>query len=170
MISPELTALEALGIAIRSEIDAQDLYKDLAEKCKNDLFKEKLLVLHNEEKKHQTILENLHKQFFGEVELKIPPTETVKKKVYGGINKPEKIMDILRYAIELERKSREFYLDCADLVQDLSGKRMFRFLADMEFNHQMMLTNELEMIEKYPSYFDQTVPFEVEQSFIRRKE
>ncbi|NPV12240.1 MAG: hypothetical protein HPY57_10660 [Ignavibacteria bacterium] len=71
--------------------------------------------------------------------------------MFGDFQKPESISDILRYAINLERKSREFYLDCAELVQDLSGKRMFRFLADMEFNHQMILTNELEMIEKYPS-------------------
>lgn len=170
MISPELTALEALGIAIRSEIDAQDLYKELADKCKNDLFKEKLLILHKEEKKHQVILENLHRQLFSEVELKIPATETIKKKVFGEIQRPEKISDILKYAIDLERKSREFYLDCADLVQDLSGKRMFRFLADMEFNHQMILANELEMIEKYPTYFDQTIPFEAEQSFVRQKE
>jgi rubrerythrin len=151
MITPELTALEALGIAIRSEIDAQELYKELADKCKNEFFKDKLLNLHKEEKKHQAILENLHQQLFSEVELKIPPTETIKKKIFGDFQNPESISDILRYAINLERKSREFYLDCAELVQDLSGKRMFRFLADMEFNHQMILTNELEMIEKYPS-------------------
>lgn len=170
MIAPELTALEALGIAIRSEIDAQELYKELADKCNNELLKEKLLILHKEEKKHQTILENLHTQLFSEVELKIPPTETIKKKVFGEAKKPEKITDILKYAIDLERKSKEFYLDCAELVQDLSGKRMFRYLADMEFNHQMILTNELEMLEKYPAYFDQVIPFEVEQSFVRRKE
>jgi len=170
MISPDLTALEALGIAIRSEIDAQELYKELADKCNNDLLKNRLLILHNEEKRHQTILENIHKQLFSEVELKIPPTETIKKKIFGEVKKPEKITDLLKYAIDLERKSKEFYLDCAELVQDLSGKRMFRFLADMEFNHQMMLTNELEMIEKYPTYFEQTIPFEVEQSFVRRKE
>jgi len=170
MIAPDLTALEALGIAIRSEIDAQELYKELADKCNNDLLKNRLLILHNEEKRHQTILENIHKQLFSEVELKIPPTETIKKKIFGEVKKPEKITDLLKYAIDLERKSKEFYLDCAELVQDLSGKRMFRFLADMEFNHQMMLTNELEMIEKYPTYFDQTIPFEVEQSFVRRKE
>jgi|YNPMSStandDraft_1061717.scaffolds.fasta_scaffold02671_7 rubrerythrin len=170
MIAPDLTALEALGIAIRSEIDAQELYKELADKCNNDLLKNRLLILHNEEKRHQTILENIHKQLFSEVELKIPPTETIKKKIFGEVKKPEKITDLLKYAIDLERKSKEFYLDCAELVQDLSGKRMFRFLADMEFNHQMMLTNELEMIEKYPTYFEQTIPFEVEQSFVRRKE
>ena len=36
MVEEEITSLEALGIAIRSEIDAQEVYKDLAEFCEND--------------------------------------------------------------------------------------------------------------------------------------
>jgi len=37
MIAEDLTALEALGIAIRSEIDAQEIYQDLADLSQNDL-------------------------------------------------------------------------------------------------------------------------------------
>jgi hypothetical protein len=39
---------------------------------------------------------------------------------------------------------------------------MFRFLADMKFSHQMLLNAELEMIEKYPSYYEGPGSWEAE--------
>ena len=64
--------------------------------------------------------------------------------------------------LEQEKDIREFFLDCAETATDLSGKRMFRFLADMKFSHQMMLAAELDMIEKYPAYYQGQSSWEVE--------
>lgn len=169
MISPDLTALEALEISIRTEIDSQYLYQELAKKCNNDILKERFISLYKEEIKHQTILTQIHKELFPEVELKIPPSQISLDELKSKLNKPEGILEILKFAIDKEKKSREFYLDAADLVQDISGKRMFRFLADMEFTHQMILNAELEMIEKYPLYFDQMINYGPEQTFQIKK-
>jgi rubrerythrin len=80
----------------------------------------------------------------------------------------------LQLAIDEEKRSREFYLDCAETVKDLSGKRMFRFLADMEFSHQSLLNAEYELLEKYPAYFEGQKPWEVESRLrtdkIKRRE
>jgi hypothetical protein len=39
-------------------------------------------------------------------------------------------------------------------VDDLSGKGMLKFLADMEYSHLMSLTAEYDMLVKYPHYYE----------------
>ena len=48
-VSAELTSVEVLGIAIRSEIEAAKLYERLEGKVKNSDLKEKLSFLKSEE-------------------------------------------------------------------------------------------------------------------------
>jgi rubrerythrin len=174
MIGEEITALEALGIAIRSEIDAQDVYKDLASMCEEEMLRDKFLNMQNEERKHQILLEKMYKDMFPDVELALPESRLPKDAIDSKARRKCNIKDILHIAIDEEKKSREFYLDCAETVSDLSGKRMFRFLADMEFSHQALLNAELELLEKYPSYFEGQKPWEVESRLrtekIRRRE
>lgn len=163
MIEKEITALEALGIAIRSEIDAQEVYKDLATMCEDELLRDKFLNLFHEEKKHQIILEKMYKEMFPDVDLILPESQLPPKVDASKKRRKLNLKDVLLIALEEEKKSREFYLDCAQIVTDLSGKRMFRFLADMEFTHQVLLNAELELLEKYPNYFEGQIPWEVEQ-------
>lgn len=108
MISPDLTSLEALEISIRTEIDSQELYKEIADQCKNDFLKERFLNLMNEEKKHQAILMKMHKELFKEVELKIPSSQINKDEILVKLYKPESVADVIKFAIEKEKKSREF--------------------------------------------------------------
>lgn len=162
MVGEEITALEALGIAIRIEMDAQEVYKDLASMCEEELIRDKFLNMYHEERKHQALLEKMYKDMFPEADLALPPSRLPKEVVDSKARRKSGIKDVLRLAIEEEKKSREFYLDCAETVTDLSGKRMFRFLADMEFSHQALLNAELELLEKYPAYFEGHKPWEVE--------
>lgn len=162
MIDQDLTALEALGIAIRHEIDAQELYKGLAGRTENELMRDRFLNLYQAQKKHQKILEKKYKEMFPNVELKIPPSQLPKEVYSKKLGKNLTLRDILKVAIEREKRSREFFLDCAEAVTDLSGKRMFRFLADMKFQYAMILSAELEVIEKYPAYYEGTKSWEAE--------
>lgn len=162
MIDKEITSLEALGIAIRSEIDAQEVYKDLAALCDDELLRDKFLNLYHEEKKHQTLLEKMYKEMFPEVDLVLPESKLPKTAADSRRRKKLGLKDVLLLAIDEEKKSREFYLDCAEIVSELSGKRMFRFLADMEFSHHALLNAELELLEKYPAYFEGQQPWEAE--------
>jgi rubrerythrin len=174
MVEEGITALEALGIAIRSEIDAQEVYKDLASMCEEELMRDKFLNMHHEERKHQALLEKMYKDMFPEVDLSLPASRLPKEVLDSKARRKHSIKEILHLAIDEEKKSREFYLDCAETVTDLSGKRMFRFLADMEFSHQALLNAELELFEKYPAYFEGQKPWEVESRLrtnqIKRRE
>ena len=161
----DLTALEALGIAIRSEIDAQELYRDLSEMCNDDLLKDRFMNLYSEEKRHQVLLEHKYKEMFPETELILPQSQLPVEAVEKDTRKKMKIKDVLQIAINEEKRSREFYLDCASTIKDLSGIRMFRFLADMEFSHQMILTAEYELLDKYPAYVEGPQSWDAETRF-----
>ena len=162
MVAEDLTALEALGIAIRSEIDAQEIYKDLAGLTENHLLRDRFLNLYEEEKRHEILLEKMYKEMFPEVEPSLPSSQLPKEVLTSAARKKLNVNDVIKLAIDEEKRSKEFYLDCISNIKDLSGQRMLRFLADMEFSHQMILTAELEMIEKYPHYFLDQQNWEVE--------
>ena len=155
MAEEEITALEALGIAIRDLIDAQDIYLDLASMTENDLIRDRFKNLYSEEKIHQKLLEEKYKEMFPNVDLMIPNSKLPKEAKESKRRKKMEIRDVLKLAIGEHKRSREFYLDCIESDIDPSGKRMFRFLADMKFSHQMILSVELEMLEKYPTYMEE---------------
>lgn len=163
MIAENLTALEALALAIRIEMDAQELYQNLASMTENDLLKERFLNLYQEERRHQVLLEKKYREMFPNVDLQLPETQLPRGILDEKIAKSPGIKDVLQIAIDEVKKAKEFYLDCAETEGDLSGKRMFRFLADMKFSHQMILNAELEVIEKYPSYYEGQSTWEVEK-------
>lgn len=169
MLAEDITALEALGIAIRNEIDSQGIYQDLADLTQNELLKERFLNLVKEEKQHQILLEKKYNEMFPDVPLKIPESQMPKHLNSSIARRKLSIREILKIAIEEEKRARDFYLDCAEIVKDLSGKRIFRFLSDMEFSHQMILAAEYEMIDKYPQYFKDVEQWEVEDRLRKEK-
>jgi rubrerythrin len=169
MLQEGATALEALGIAIRNEIDAQALYQDLASLAKDEVLKERFLNLHQEERRYRLLLEKKYREMFPGVDLQIPPSQLPIEIHDENLNKNLTLKDVLEIAINAEKTAREFYLDCAETTPDLSGKRMFRFLADMRFSHQMILAAELEIIEKYPAYYRVTKDWEAETTLKKEK-
>ena len=73
-------------------------------------------------------------------------------------------LDVIKLAMEEERHAREFYLNAANRTNEPSGQRLLRFLADMEYTHEMRLKAEYEMLLRYPNYFDSGIdPWRPEQ-------
>jgi rubrerythrin len=157
MVTADLTALEALGIAIRAEADAAELYTEMAARVGNPLLAQKLQLLASEETQHQRMLEHAYRERFPEVPFEMPPSQLPKEISCAPLREKHTLKHILSCAIEEERRSHEFYLRAADRVNDPSGRQMFHFLADWEFCHQMALTAEYEMVTRYPRYFEQAV-------------
>jgi len=152
----DLTALEALGIAIRAETDAAEIYREVAGRIGNRLPQERVLLLANEELQHKRILEEAYSQQFPDVPLALPGSQLPKTICTRALRGQLSIREILSCVIEQERRSRDFYLEAAERTVDLTGKMMFNFLADWEFSHQMALSAEYEMLVRYPRYFQQT--------------
>jgi rubrerythrin len=72
---------DLLGYAVRSEIDSNRAYNDLADRVSNPLLKEKFHWLAFEENKHKQILEKLFQAHFPGDTLKVPdaPSEELFK-------------------------------------------------------------------------------------------
>ena len=163
MPAPGITALEALGIAIRAEQDASEVYSELADRVSNPYLEQKIETLAKEELQHKRILEDAYQKQFSEVPLVLPPSQLPKALTCKADRDRLSVKEILSCAIEQERNSREFYLRAADETEDLTGKRMFNFMADWEYSHQMALSAEYEMVVRYPRYFTEaTEPWKPE--------
>ncbi len=170
MIPKELTGLEVLAIGIRSEIDAQTMYREMAERVSQPQARERFYVLAAEEQQHQDILERRYKQLFPDVPLHIPPSQLPPKAATSALRKDLSLREALEIALEEERHAREFYLDAVNRVEDMTGKAMLKFLSDMEFTHQMSLTAEYDLLVKYPNYFENAAePWHAEPGLRKEK-
>ncbi len=147
-----LTALEALGVAIRAEVDAHKIYEELATRAEDPLVRRRFELLAADEQQHLAYLEERWQEVAGTVPLEIPPSHLPKGMQTGEQRATKSIEEVIDLAIEEERTSREFYLRAARDTDDLSGRAMFRFLADMEYQHWMTLAQEKDLLVRYPNY------------------
>ena len=149
-----LTALEALGVAIRNEMDAIELYQELADRCRDcdKLACRRFELLAADEAQHREFLLAKWKELAGNLELKLPPSALPRDKVTREQRRAMPLESVLDLAMQEERRSRELYLRAARETEDLSGQAMFRFLADMEYKHWVHLAQELDLLARYPNY------------------
>ena len=147
-----LTALEALGIAIRADIDACELYTELAERCEDRQIRRRFETLADDERQQREQLEMQWKSVAEEVPLKLPPSRLPREHLTRSQRAGMSLEDVLELAIKAERKTREFYLQSARDTDDLSGRAMFRYLADAAYQHCMVLAQEKDMLIRYPNY------------------
>jgi rubrerythrin len=150
-----LTALEALGIAVRREIDAAATYQDLAAGCANGLARERFRLLEREAQQHEAMLRRRYRELFPEVDLAVPPpvAEGPASRAEAG-EQCAGLKGALRFAVEAERRAREFYLEASGATSDPTGQAMFRYLADQHARHQMVLEAEYDTVLRYPHAFD----------------
>jgi rubrerythrin len=150
-----LTALEALGIAIRREMDAATTYQNLASGCANLLARDRFRLLEREAQQQEAMLRRRYQEIFPDVELEVPPPS-----VGEAAPAPaqaagcEGLREVLRFAVEAERRAREFCLEASGATADLTAQAMFRYLADQHARHQMALEGEYDTVLRYPHAFD----------------
>ena len=100
-------------------------------------------------------MERKYDQLFPHVPLKVPQTLLPAKAASADLRNNLNLREVLEIAVKEERHSRDFYLDAISRVEDLSGKAMLKFLADMEYSHLMSLTAECDLLVKYPHYHEE---------------
>jgi len=150
-VSPELTSLEVLGVAIKSEIEAAHLYERMERRVKNVGLKERLSFLKSEEEKHRKIFEDLFEKKYPGVELKLPATSMVPT-MDVALTKELSVKELLEVAMKAEQISEKFYADLAKKSKDVSGASMLTYLSSVEHGHYNLLKNEYEMVVEFPAY------------------
>lgn len=149
----DLTSLEVLEIAIRSEMDAAALYRKMGKLIKNKDLKARLARLESEEKKHRALFEGIYAKMFPETELKVPKKSFIPI-VTTALSDDLPVKQLFQAAMEAEKVSERFYKDLAKRSTDLHGSSMMMYLANVERGHYDLLKNELEFIEAFPEYYD----------------
>ncbi|MBC7250070.1 MAG: ferritin family protein [Anaerolineae bacterium] len=152
-IEPNLTFLEILGLAIKSEVNAFQVYERLAQRVQNPALRDKLLFLKGEEEKHRTILEAMHAQNFPEVQLELPPRSPLPR-VEIALHEDTPVLELLDIALEWEKLSEEFYADFARRAQDAKGKAILQYLSEMESGHYHLLKAERDLLAQFPEGYN----------------
>ena len=153
VIDPSLTSLEIMGIAIKSEVEAAQVYDRLARRVRNWALKEKILFLKGEEEKHKSILEEMYANSFPEVELALPPRSLLPK-VDIALSEDTPVPELLEIAMEWEKLSEEFYADFAKQAEDARGRAVLQHLSKMESSHYHLLKTERDFVSQFPGYYD----------------
>ena len=149
----QLTPLEALGIAIKAEIEAAETYERLGNLVKNHTLKEKAHFLRGEELKHRTLLEEAYARQFPDVEL-VLPAQSLVPRVKAELESEVSVPELLALAMEAEQASESFYADLARRSQSESARAMFQHLSRMESSHFHLLQVEHDLVTRFPDYYN----------------
>jgi rubrerythrin len=140
--------MDIFEFAIQMECDGQDYYRQLASKTTHNGIKKILIMLAEDELKHQQALEKAR-----DTSSIMPETAVLtnaknvfrQMKDFGGdIDLSGDEEPLYRHAMDLELKSRSFYRDKADQVQTPEQKDLFLKLAEEEKKHYHLLSDLID--------------------------
>lgn len=150
----DLTVIEVLGIAIRSEVSSYALYNQLSKRVENKMVKNRLIYLGDEEKNHRIILTDMYGDLTGEKYPSIPPTGNLRQFVDVPIEEMNNL-EVLKLAARKEELASKFYSAAINTLEDRKAKELLDYLSEMETGHQDVLLQEIKHLEKNPLWHEQ---------------
>jgi len=143
--------------AIKSEIEARDIYAKISEEVKNPFLKPKLKFLSEEEERHRKFFENFFKEKFPNREIIIPektPVPVPEIKMEEGEKTP--ISKIFWHAMQAEKAAYDFYINMAEIFdKEPETKNTILYIATMEMGHYRLFEIERENALKFE---DEEIP------------
>lgn len=152
-LSPRLKPYDIYPLAVRAELDAAAIYRDLHGRVRNEVLKQKLDFLAKEEDRHKAILERLFRDHFPERTLTVPAEIPGRKKA-AALDASASVPDLFKLAMSKEKEAEEFYKEAKAKVADARSKRILTYLSRVERSHYYMLRSEVDILEKFPDYYD----------------
>ncbi len=151
-IDAKLEPWQVLGVAIRSEIDAEAFYTKLQERVKNAVLLQKLKFLAMEEAHHRTIIERLAGQRFPG---KPPdaPAASLMPPIAAALGPDPSVPELFQAALAAEVKAERFYDEATAKAEDGMSRHMLTYLSRVERSHQAVIRAELDLLEKFPDYY-----------------
>ncbi len=136
---------DLLLTAFKSEIEARDFYRRLAEPIKNFFLKDRVLFLAAEEEKHREAIENLYRQQYPDEEMRIPEKSPVPLPEIKIEKETMPVSDVLWAAMAAEKAAHDFYLEIARYYnQESEQHKLLLHIASMEMGHYHLLNLERE--------------------------
>ncbi|MFH1336679.1 MAG: ferritin family protein [Candidatus Zixiibacteriota bacterium] len=144
---PEMSAAEALSLAIYNEQSAFDFYTDLSKIIKNASGKEKFKFLASDEKRHREILEDYYKKINHQP---FPFDPGKAKRITVDVRDNTSASEALDIGIKAEKEAYAFYNNNAKSSSDPEAKKMFLMLADQEDRHfNLLLAERQALIDQF---------------------
>jgi rubrerythrin len=141
-MATQLTLNQILKRAIQKEIESQHLYTELSQKMTNDSAKDILQQLSQQERRHQSMLEQYQR---GELKAGIlSQGQVIDYKIAEHFEQPEispdmQLRDVFLLAANREMHSHELYLALAGLHPIGEAKRLLEELASQELEHKQKM-------------------------------
>ncbi|MHB8056134.1 MAG: ferritin-like domain-containing protein [Candidatus Aminicenantales bacterium] len=162
--NPKMKPADVYPVAIRAEIDAAEIYRGLLEKVKNEALRDKLNFLAREEDRHKGILERLFRDHFPDRTLIVPAAGGRPKKAIP-IGEATAVQDLFQLAMAKEKEAEEYYGGAKALAEDAQSRRILDYLARAERSHYYMLRSEIDLLIRFPEYYDVAAENEGQELF-----
>jgi len=152
-IDRKLKPWEILSVGIRSEVDAVSFYTRLQARVKNVILLQKLKFLALEEEHHRKILERLFGQRFSDKAVGAPEASLMPA-IAASVGEQASVLDLFLAAMKAEETAEAFYQEAGELAGDEGSRKMLAYLSRVERSHQAMIRSEIELLEKFPDYYN----------------
>jgi rubrerythrin len=153
VLEQKLEAAQVLAAAIRSEVDATAFYTHLQSKIKNIVLIEKLKFLSFEEDQHRKILGRLFSQKFAGKPLELPDKSPLPP-IAADLDENSSVLDLFKAALKAEQTAEEFYREAGTKSDDQASGKILAYLSRVERSHQFMIKSEIDLLSKFPDYYD----------------
>jgi rubrerythrin len=151
--------MDVFQFAMEKEKFSEDYYRKLAEKSAHKGLRNIFTMLADEENKHYKVVEQMSRQ--EPPHLAQSSILDSAKKIFGSMRESaEKFnfditdLDLYEKARDIEKQSRQFYLDKANQTQNQKHKEIFKKLANEEQKHLILLQNICDFISKPQRYLE----------------
>ena len=152
-IDTNLEPWQILSVAIRAETDAAAFYERLQGRVKNVHLLQKLKFLTSEEEHHKKILERLFGQKF-DGKTQDAPEKSLMPPIDVSLGEEPTVPELFRAALKAEETAEAFYEEAGGRAKDEGSRKILAYLGRVERSHQAMLKSELELLEKFPDYYN----------------
>ncbi len=159
--------MNILDYAMRLEKESQDYYLELANKTSDGGLGTIFTMLAGEEGKHYEVVKALKANTyiqFGDTNL-LSDAKAVFEKIAGeerfGFSFEQ--LDVYKKALNIESKSRKFYLEKADEAEDANIKTSFAKLAKEEEKHYFLLENIIDFISQPKTWLENAEWYHLEE-------
>ena len=151
--------MDIFKFAMEKEKFSEEYYRDLARRTHHVGLRNILTMLAEEEARHYRTIEQM-KTGTAETLTDTPILAHAREMFEKMKRSAEKFdfhiseADLYRKAVEIERKSKDFYLEKAEEADDPAQERIFRRLADEENRHQLLMENFVSFVSRPETYLE----------------
>lgn len=151
--------MSSIELALKNEETEMKFYQNEAQRSKNPLAKAMFENLAKDEQEHMNRIRGLHQRLLSdgswpeEMPIEVAGTDVKKTldelvgKEGSGADHDDDDLKALEKGIEFEANGAKFYADLAQVCENPQEKKFFEFLAQIEREHHLSLTDSLAYLQ-----------------------